>query len=76
MRTYSRWVPEKRRRETWPEAVDRIADYYHAIPEGQLSRDQHSEIHEALLNMQVMPSLRLAWTAGEAARKNSIGIYN
>jgi len=76
MRTYSRWVPEKRRRETWPEAVGRIADYYDEISEGRLSRGQQSEIHEALLNMQVMPSMRLAWTAGDAARKNSIGIYN
>ena len=76
-RTYLRWVPEKMRRETYEEMVDRVVSYYQeVVPSALISPAEVEEIRDALLNFEVMPSMRLAWTAGEPARKSSIGAYN
>lgn len=76
-RTYLRWVPEKMRRETYEEMVDRVVSYYQeVVPSALISPQEVEEIRDAMLNFEVMPSMRLAWTAGEPARKSSIGTYN
>jgi len=76
-RTYLRYVPEKGRRETPDEMVDRVTCFYREVsPLLTVSDDEIAEIREAMLNLDVMPSMRLAWTAGEPARKCSIGAYN
>jgi len=76
-RTYLRWVPEKMRRETYEEMVNRVVSYYQeVVPSALISPAEVEEIRDALLNFEVMPSMRLAWTAGEPARKSSIGAYN
>lgn len=76
-RTYLRYVPEKGRRETGTEMVDRVCSFYREVtPTGLVSNEEIEEMREAMLNLDVMPSMRLAWTAGEPARKCSIGAYN
>ena len=76
-RTYLRYLPDKGRRETGEERVDRICDFYREIvPSGLVSDEEIDEMRDAMLNFEVMPSMRLAWTAGEPARRNSIGAYN
>ena len=75
-RTYSRWNDEENRRETWTETIDR---YMHFMQENlgrRLTKDEYEEIREAILKQEVMPSMRLMWSAGTAARKTNVSAYN
>lgn len=75
-RTYSRWIPEEGRRETWIETVDRYISFMRETLESKLSDDEYKEIHHSILNMEVMPSMRLLWSAGNAARKANSAAFN
>jgi len=77
---YSRWLPEKGRRETWQETVDRYFDFfdghlmeYHKYA---LPQEIREELRQAVLNLEVMPSMRCLMTAGEALRRDNIAGYN
>ena len=72
---YSRWLEDKGRRETWPETVDRVVDCF----KSQTNDSHHidwDEIHTAILNRDVMPSMRVMMTAGRALDENHIAAYN
>jgi len=75
-RTYSRWIDEEGRRETWIETVDRYVDFMRENAGSKLSESEYAEIREAILNQEVMPSMRLLQFAGRAARKTNICAYN
>ena len=75
-RTYSRWIEEEGRRETWIETVDRYIDFMRENLGKRLRDNEYQEIREAILNHQVMPSMRLLWAAGEAARASNVSVYN
>ena len=73
-RTYSRWIPEEKRRETWPETVARYFEFLsseRSIPEDILLR-----CHNAVLSMGVMPSMRALWCAGPAVKRDNTCMYN
>jgi len=71
---YARFIPEKNRRETWDETVDRLVTYLETkTPE---LKKELKEIREAVLNLEVMPSMRLLMTAGEACERDNISAYN
>jgi ribonucleoside-triphosphate reductase (thioredoxin) len=75
-RTYSRWIEEQGRRETWPETVKR---YINFIKEerGNLIPDKViNKIEKAILNFEVMPSMRALWAAGPAAKADNTCLYN
>lgn len=73
---YSRFNEEKGRRETWTETVDRTVDYLIELSEDKLSTLEYAAIRYAILNMEVMPSMRLLAMAGPAARRDQISIFN
>lgn len=73
---YSRFNWDKGRRETWVETVDRAVDYLRWLSNDKLAESDYDEIHKAILNMEVMPSMRLLAMAGDAAKRNSLSIYN
>lgn len=75
-RTYSRWLPEKGRRETWVETVDRYIAFMRENLGEKLTDAEYAELREAILKQEVMPSMRLLWSAGEAARKTNVAAYN
>jgi ribonucleoside-triphosphate reductase len=75
-RTYSRWIEDEGRRETWIETVDRYLDFMHEKVGDKLNTAEYAEIREAILTQQIMPSMRLMWSAGKAARNNSVAAYN
>ena len=75
-RTYSRWIDDESRRETWIETVDRYLAFMREKLGDKLSSEEYAEIREAILSQQVMPSMRLMWSAGAAARNNSVAAYN
>ncbi len=75
-RTYSRWIEEEGRRETWIETVDRYMDFMKENLGNALKKEEYGEIREAVLKQEVMPSMRLLWSAGKAARKTNVCAYN
>lgn len=75
-RTYSRWIDEKGRRETWIETVDRFIDFMRENLKDRLDKVEYNELREAILNQEVVPSMRLMWSAGKAAAKTNATAYN
>lgn len=77
---YSRWVEEENRRETWPETVSRYFDFFEShLKKSQnydLTKALRNEIEEAILNLEVMPSMRALMTAGPALERDHISAYN
>ena len=77
---YSRFLDEQGRRENWGETVDR----YMAFMQKQLLKKHKYEIpqhiyktvHKAIVNLDVMPSMRCMMTAGEALERQNIAGYN
>lgn len=75
-RTYSRWIEEEGRRETWVESVTRYMDFMKENLGDMLSDQEYEEIHSAIVRMEVMPSMRLLWSAGNACRTTNVAAYN
>lgn len=75
-RTYSRWIEEEGRRETWIETIDRYMHFMQEKLGNYLTSEEYEEIRQAILNQHVMPSMRLLWSAGKAARVNNVAAYN
>ena len=77
---YARWLPEKKRRETWKETVARYFDFMEEHlkenTEGELTPKTRKILEEAVLNLDVMPSMRALMTAGPALKDNNIAGYN
>lgn len=73
---YSRFNYELGRRETWIETVDRAVDFLKELSDYRLPAETYSRIRQGILEMKVMPSMRLLAMAGPAARRNNIALYN
>ena len=77
---YSRWLPEKGRRETWSETVGRYFDFFteHLQEQNEFKLDDVSRkrLEEAVLSQKVMPSMRCLMTAGEALKRENVAGYN
>ncbi|HEY4489419.1 MAG TPA: ATP cone domain-containing protein [Candidatus Paceibacterota bacterium] len=76
LRSYSKWIPEGGRRETWIETVDRYLSFMKENIGNKLSSKEYTELRDAILNQQVMPSMRLMQFAGEAVRRCNVAAYN
>lgn len=73
---YARWLDEQGRRETWEETVHRYMEFFSKrIPEKD-RKEVEGELEEAILNMEVMPSMRAMMTAGPALEKDNCAGYN
>ena len=69
---YARWTGEKR--ETWSETVDRYIDN---IVKPLTGEDSYiKDIRDAILSLEVMPSMRSMMTAGPAAARDNTCMYN
>jgi len=77
---YSRWLPDKERRETWDETVARYFDFFTEhlkdLHKYKLTKALREELEEAVLSLKVMPSMRCLMTAGEALKRENIAGYN
>jgi ribonucleoside-triphosphate reductase len=71
---YARYIPEKQRRETWDETVDRYISYFKN--RGSLDDKTGEELREAITNLEVMPSMRALMTAGEALDRDNVAGFN
>jgi ribonucleoside-triphosphate reductase len=73
---YARFSYEQGRRETWVETVDRAVEFLKELSEFRLTPLTYQRIRQGILNMKIMPSMRLLAMAGPAARRNNISLYN
>jgi ribonucleoside-diphosphate reductase alpha chain len=71
---YARYNDELKRRETWEETVTRYINFF---------KDRHKDakvpwddLRKAILNLEVMPSMRALMTAGPALDKDNVAGYN
>ena len=73
---YARWLEDEGRRESWSETVSR---YVENLVTPKLDSNHNkvvSEISEAILNLEVMPSMRAMMTAGPALERDNTAGYN
>jgi len=71
---YARWLDKEGRRETWGETVSR---YMENIVYPLAGKDSYvKDIEQAILSLDVMPSMRSLMTAGPAAMRDNISMYN
>ena len=77
---YSRWLPDKERRETWGETVKRYFDFFtehlNETHSYKITKSLREELENAVLNLEIMPSMRCLMTAGEALKRENIAGYN
>lgn len=69
---YARYLEKEDRREEWEETVARYFDFFEKKYPGL---NLHME-KEAVLNMEVMPSMRALMTAGPALSRDNVCGYN
>jgi ribonucleoside-diphosphate reductase alpha chain len=71
---YARWLDKENRRENWGETVSRYMTNV-VVPK---SRDEVilDDLEEAILNLDVMPSMRAVMTAGPALERDNTAGYN
>ena len=87
---YARWLEEEGRRENWDETVQRYIKnvVYKSFPNNNLDRPLtdkelafdwgkvEQEIYDAIMSLEVMPSMRAMMTAGPAANRDNTCMYN
>jgi len=70
---YARWIDAENRRENWGETVGRYIS--NVIPDG-FDHKTTFAIEQAILNLEVMPSMRALMTAGPAMNRDNTSGYN
>jgi ribonucleoside-diphosphate reductase alpha chain len=70
---YARWLEDAGRRETWQETVNRYINFFSEKP---INPSELKELEQAILNLEVMPSMRCMMTAGPALQKDNVAGYN
>ena len=77
---YARWLPESNRRETWEETVDRYFKFFDEHLKAKCgyipSHPLRARLHRAVLNQDIMPSMRALMTAGPALERDHAAGYN
>jgi len=72
---YARHLPEAGRREDWEETVDRYINFFKAKFSGTKGLPW-KDLREAIINLEVMPSMRCMMTAGPALERDNVAGYN
>ncbi len=75
MSRYSRWMSDENRRESWGETVGRLISFFKENVEG-IDVKSWEDMEEAILSLEVMPSMRALMTAGKALERENIAGYN
>lgn len=75
---YSRWLEEEGRRETWAETVSRYFDFMkeHMSTNYPKVKIDWKRLENAVLNHEVMPSMRGLMTAGPALARENLAQFN
>ena len=71
---YARWLDDEGRRESWSETVERYMDN---LVRPVAGNDSYvNQIRDAILSLEVMPSMRAMMTAGPALTRDNTAGYN
>ena len=73
---YARYKELEKRRETWEETVHRYIQYFKDRHTNKKVLKALDEAEQAILAMDVMPSMRALMTAGPALDRDNIAAYN
>jgi len=76
---YARWLDDKGRREEWEETVTRYLDFFQGQSMANsymLDESQYHALKDAIINLEVMPSMRSLMTAGPALERDNVAGYN
>ncbi len=77
---YARWDYNQRRRETWEETIDRYFNFFKEHLKENCNYDltdkEIKEIRNAVVDLDVMPSMRCLMTSGEALKRENVAGYN
>lgn len=75
---YARWLEDEQRRETWGETVERYIDNVvnKSLAEIGSAGNTATELKEAIMGLEVMPSMRAMMTAGPALTRDNVAGYN
>ena len=68
---YARWLEEEGRRESWSETVNR---YITGIVDQWTTPTVRDEIRDAILSLEVMPSMRAMMTSGPAFERDKLSM--
>ena len=77
---YARWIWEENRRENWDETVARYFNFFDEHVKEMtgytITAEERKQLEEAVLNLDIMPSMRCLMTAGEALKRENVAGYN
>ena len=77
---YARYRYNDNRRETWEETIERFINFFkEQLQEAcnhKLTPAIVKQVRDAILNLEVMPSMRALMTAGEALKRENVCGYN
>lgn len=71
---YAKWLEKEKRRETWFETVKRLVDFYHN--KVAFTEEEYSEVFRGIYGFEVLPSMRALMSAGPAAERDNVAMYN
>ena len=73
---YARFNDSLGRRETWEETVDRLISFWRKRFPNRVNPSTLEDLRSAILNLEVMPSMRTLMTAGEALDRDEVAAFN
>ena len=74
---YARWIEDENRRESWFETVERYMNNVVAPTlQDETGWEPYEQIKEAILGLEIMPSMRAMMTAGPALARDNTAGYN
>jgi ribonucleoside-triphosphate reductase (thioredoxin) len=77
---YARWLWDENRRENWDETVARYFNFFDEhikeVTGYTVTPEERKQLEEAVLNLEIMPSMRCLMTAGEALKRENVAGYN
>jgi ribonucleoside-diphosphate reductase alpha chain len=79
---YARWLPKEKRRETWEETVARYITYFgskFSVLSDKWKTEEGSikeQLFDAIVSLDVMPSMRCMMSAGKALEIDNVAGYN
>jgi ribonucleoside-triphosphate reductase (thioredoxin) len=73
---YARWIPEKNRRETWKEAVERVKNMMHTMYADKNISEEINWAYDLMYKKKILGSQRGLQFGGEPILKRHAKIYN
>ena len=77
---YARYLDDQSRRENWSETVNRYLEFIqdHLLDKHEylIPEELYSELREAIVNKEVLPSMRAIMTAGPALERDNTAGFN